>query len=72
LSSADFDTWEAYEDWKKSEAPDLSQMILAIIQAIQNLLRVRPAAIYRNLDTKPMVPPLPTLATQNVESLVST
>lgn len=33
LNSDDFDTEEAYEMWKKSEIPDLSQMMLAIIQS---------------------------------------
>lgn len=42
LSSADFDTHEAYEDWKKSEAPDLSQMMLAIIQANPELAKSTP------------------------------
>ncbi|KAK5079791.1 hypothetical protein LTR70_008981 [Exophiala xenobiotica] len=32
LSEADFDTRAAYEEWKKHEAPDLSQMVLAIMQ----------------------------------------
>lgn len=32
LSKVDFDTKAAYEEWKKHEAPDLSQMVLAIMQ----------------------------------------
>lgn len=33
LRSDDFDTEEAYEAWKKAELPDLSQMMLAIVQS---------------------------------------
>jgi hypothetical protein len=33
LNSDDFDTEEAYETWKKAEAPDISQMMLAIVQS---------------------------------------
>ncbi|KAL2009305.1 hypothetical protein VTN00DRAFT_7499 [Thermoascus crustaceus] len=33
LSSEDFDNEEAYESWKKNEGPELSQMMLAIVQA---------------------------------------
>lgn len=32
LSEIDFDTKEAYDEWKKSEAPELSQMVLSIMQ----------------------------------------
>ncbi|KAJ9662787.1 hypothetical protein H2198_001238 [Neophaeococcomyces mojaviensis] len=39
LSEVDFETKEAYEDWKKAEAPDLSQMILAIMQINPALAR---------------------------------
>lgn len=37
LSSEDFDNEEAYESWKKNEGPELSQMMLAIVQASPEL-----------------------------------
>ncbi|ETN43028.1 uncharacterized protein HMPREF1541_02186 [Cyphellophora europaea CBS 101466] len=40
LTADDFDTKEAYETWKKSEAPDLSQLMLAIIQVNPELAKV--------------------------------
>lgn len=39
LSTEDFDSQEAYEAWKKSEVPDLSQMMLAIIQSNPELAK---------------------------------
>ncbi|KIV95853.1 hypothetical protein PV10_03458 [Exophiala mesophila] len=39
LTSADFETREAYESWKKDEAPDLSQMMLAIMQSNPQLAK---------------------------------
>ena len=39
LRSDDFDLEEAYEAWKKTEGPDLSQMILAIIQSNPELAK---------------------------------
>lgn len=39
LTVDDFDTTEAYEAWKKSEAPDLSQLMLAIIQVNPELAK---------------------------------
>lgn len=39
LSSEDFDTEEAYEAWKKGETPDISQMMLAIIQSNMELAK---------------------------------
>ncbi|WEW59880.1 hypothetical protein PRK78_005361 [Emydomyces testavorans] len=39
LSRADFDHEEAYEVWKKAEGPDLSQMMLAIIQSSPELAK---------------------------------
>ena len=39
LSSSDFDLEEAYDTWKKAEAPDLSQMMLAIMQANPELAK---------------------------------
>ena len=39
LNSDDFDLEEAYEIWKKAETPDLTQMILAIVQANPQLAK---------------------------------
>lgn len=39
LSARDFDTQEAYETWKKNEGPDLSQMMLAIVQSNPELAK---------------------------------
>ena len=39
LNSDDFDLEEAYEIWKKAEVPDLTQMILAIVQANPQLAK---------------------------------
>jgi hypothetical protein len=39
LNSDDFDTEEAYEAWKKHEAPDISQMMLAIVQSNMELAK---------------------------------
>lgn len=39
LSRDDFESDEGYEAWKKSESPDLSQMILAIIQSNPELAK---------------------------------
>lgn len=42
LNADDFDTEEAYESWKNQEIPDLSQMILAIIQSSPELAKSSP------------------------------
>jgi hypothetical protein len=42
LNSDDFDTEEAYETWKKAEIPDLSQMMLAIMQSNPELAKSAP------------------------------
>ena len=39
LSNEDFDVDEAYESWKKGEGPDLSQMMLAIVQSNPELAK---------------------------------
>ena len=39
LRSDDFDLEEGYEAWRKSEAPDLSRMILAIVQSHPELAK---------------------------------
>lgn len=42
LNSDDFDLDEAYEAWKNQEIPDLSQMILAIVQSNPELAKSTP------------------------------
>ncbi|KAL1981701.1 hypothetical protein VTN96DRAFT_2315 [Rasamsonia emersonii] len=42
LSSDDFEDEEAYESWKRGEGPDLSQMMLAIVQANPELAKSTP------------------------------
>ncbi|KAF2868748.1 hypothetical protein BDV95DRAFT_500063 [Massariosphaeria phaeospora] len=42
LNSDDFDLDDAYESWKNQEVPDLSQMILAIVQANPELAKSTP------------------------------
>ncbi|EXJ83333.1 hypothetical protein A1O1_06954 [Capronia coronata CBS 617.96] len=42
LNANDFDTQEAYEAWKKTEGPDLSQLMLAIVQANPELAKSTP------------------------------
>ncbi|OJJ96124.1 hypothetical protein ASPACDRAFT_81362 [Aspergillus aculeatus ATCC 16872] len=42
LSREDFKNDEAYELWKKNEAPDLSQMMLAIVQSNPELAKSTP------------------------------
>lgn len=39
LTSDDFDSEEAYEAWRKTEIPDISQMMLAIIQSNMELAK---------------------------------
>ncbi|KAI9372018.1 hypothetical protein BJX61DRAFT_553262 [Aspergillus egyptiacus] len=45
LSVDDFQDEEAYETWKKSEGPDLSQMMLAIVQSNPELAKSTPGAL---------------------------
>ncbi|KAF1835695.1 hypothetical protein BDW02DRAFT_567732 [Decorospora gaudefroyi] len=42
LNRDDFDTEEAYEAWRNQEVPDLSQMILAILQSNPELAKSSP------------------------------
>ena len=42
LRSDDFDTEDAYEAWKKAEQPDISQMMLAILQSNPALAKDTP------------------------------
>lgn len=51
LNRNDFDSDEAYEAWKSQESPDLSQMILSLIQSDPNLAKstsTGPASQYRS------------------------
>ncbi len=43
LGPEDFDTEDAYEAWKRAETPDLSQMMLAIIQSNPELAKTTSA-----------------------------
>ena len=52
LSEVDFETKEVYEEWKKAEAPDLSQMILAIIQINPALAQVSGATNLSQLNAQ--------------------
>lgn len=45
LSRDDFESDEAYESWKKSEGPDLSQMMLAIVQSNPELAKSTPGTL---------------------------
>ncbi|KAJ5935708.1 hypothetical protein N7466_005255 [Penicillium verhagenii] len=45
LSKDDFETDDAYDSWKKSEGPDLSQMMLAIMQSNPELAKSTPGAL---------------------------
>ncbi|PIG80299.1 C2 domain protein [Aspergillus arachidicola] len=42
MSKEDFQNEDAYESWRKSEGPDLSQMMLAIVQANPELAKSTP------------------------------
>ena len=59
LRSDDFDLEEGYEAWKKAEAPDLSQMMLAIVQANPELAKST------NLATLPQFNPSGTNSTDS-------
>ncbi|KAG0153042.1 hypothetical protein PDIDSM_2001 [Penicillium digitatum] len=45
LSRDDFESDEAYDGWKKSEGPDLSQMMLAIMQSNPDLAKNTPGSL---------------------------
>ncbi|KIW08975.1 uncharacterized protein PV09_00883 [Verruconis gallopava] len=45
LNSDDFDTEEAYEAWKKAEGPEISQMMLAIMQSNMELAKMTSASL---------------------------
>ena len=58
LNSDDFDTEEAYEAWKNQEIPDLSQMILAIIQSNPELAKSSPGGSVPQFRPKSTFDPL--------------
>ncbi|KAJ5969872.1 hypothetical protein N7501_006120 [Penicillium viridicatum] len=45
LSRDDFESDEGYDGWKKSEGPDLSQMMLAIMQSHPDLAKSTPGSL---------------------------
>ena len=45
LSADDFDTHQAYEDWKKSETPELSQLMLAVMQVNPELAKTSGSSV---------------------------
>ncbi|KAJ5632186.1 hypothetical protein N7490_008525 [Penicillium lividum] len=45
LSRDDFETDEAYESWKKTEGPELSQMMLSIMQSHPELAKSTPGTL---------------------------
>lgn len=47
LSQEDFENEEAYEHWKKNEGPELSQMMLAIVQSNPELAKNTPGVVPR-------------------------
>ncbi len=53
LSSRDFETEQAYELWKKAEGPDLSQMMLAIMQSNPELARSVPGGNLPRFNSHP-------------------
>ena len=53
LSRTDFETDQAYELWKKSEGPDLSQMVLAIVQSNPELAKSAPDAGFPRFNPHP-------------------
>ncbi|KZF22099.1 hypothetical protein L228DRAFT_230431 [Xylona heveae TC161] len=56
LRDDDFDTEEAYEEWRASEGPDLMQMNLAILQANPELVKSAPAAGLPQYNSSPQAP----------------
>ncbi|KAG2419826.1 hypothetical protein HFD88_004623 [Aspergillus terreus] len=53
LSTEDFDNEEAYEHWKKGEGPDLSQMMLAIVQSNPELAKSAPGGALPQFNAGP-------------------
>lgn len=57
LNSDDFDLEEAYEAWKNQEIPDLSQMILAILQSNPELAKSSPGGSVPQYRPNPTLDP---------------
>lgn len=53
LTSHDFDVEDAYEDWKKAEAPQLSHMIMDILTAKPELAKTSTGPTDRPLPSRP-------------------
>lgn len=53
LTSNDFDIDEAFEEWKKSEAPHLSQMIMDILMAKPELSKTSTGPVDKALPSRP-------------------
>ncbi|KAM0332504.1 hypothetical protein ACHAQA_002787 [Verticillium albo-atrum] len=54
LQKHDFDTDEAYEEWKKSEAPHLSEILFKITTAKPELLKTSTSSLDKPLPGRPM------------------
>lgn len=54
LRSQDFDVEDAFMEWKKSEAPHLSQMMLDILTAKPELAKTSTSAMEKPLPNRPM------------------
>lgn len=57
LNNDDFDLEEAYEAWKNQEIPDLSQMILAILQSNPELAKSSPGGSVPQFRPNPSLDP---------------
>lgn len=53
LNRGDFDTDQAYELWKKSESPDISQLVLAIVQSNPELAKSAPGGGLPRFNAQP-------------------
>lgn len=53
LTSHDFDVEDAFEDWKKSEAPHLSQMLMDILIAKPELSKTSTGPVEKPLPSRP-------------------
>lgn len=54
LRAEDFDSTEGYETWRKTEAQDLSQMMLAIVQVSPELAKSTSGAILTQFHRQPI------------------
>ncbi|EGR50476.1 C2 calcium/lipid-binding domain-containing protein [Trichoderma reesei QM6a] len=53
LSSHDFDVEDAFQEWKKHEAPHLSQMMMDILTAKPELAKTKTGSIDKSLPSRP-------------------